>query len=122
MVGFSTAIVFQFDHEGDTGRLVMSQKLALYRIVQEQLNNIIKHAAANKVWISLRENDDNIVLTVTDNGKGFDSTKKTNGMGLNNMISRANVFGGRVKVSTAPQQGCSIMVHLPIVKTDVEEV
>jgi signal transduction histidine kinase len=122
MVGFSTAIVFQFDHEGDTGRLVMSQKLALYRIVQEQLNNIIKHAAANKVWISLRENDDNVVLTVTDNGKGFDSTKKTNGMGLNNMISRANVFGGRVKVSTAPQQGCSIMVHLPIVKTDVEEV
>jgi signal transduction histidine kinase len=121
MVGFSTNLLFQFDHAGFRVQLIMGQKLALYRILQEQLNNIIKHAGATKVWISLSQKNDNVILVVRDNGKGFDSRAKTNGMGLNNMISRAKIFGGTVHIKTAPQKGCLLSVTVPVVKKGEEQ-
>lgn len=114
MVGFSTNLLFEFDHEGYRQRLIMSQKLALYRILQEQLNNIIKHAGATRVWISLCQQNGNTVLTVRDNGKGFDKKRKTNGMGINNIISRAKIFGGTVQIESTPGKGCSFNVIIPI--------
>ncbi len=104
-----------FDYTGYT-TVIMSQKLALYRILQEQFNNIVKHAEATKVWISLSNRDGKVILTVKDNGKGFERKTKTNGMGLNNIISRAQVFEGKVHLKTAPQKGCSLTVILPIIE------
>lgn len=104
-----------FDYTGYT-TVIMSQKLALYRILQEQFNNIVKHAEATKVWISLSNRDEKVILTVKDNGKGFERKTKTNGMGLNNIISRAQVFEGKVYLKTAPQKGCSLTVILPIIE------
>ncbi len=106
-----------FNHTGYTS-VVMSQKLALYRVLQEQINNIVKHAEATIVWISLFNRDGKVTLTVRDNGKGFERTTKTNGMGLNNIISRAQVFDERVYLKTAPQKGCSITVILPIIEEE----
>jgi signal transduction histidine kinase len=121
MVGFSTNLKFTFNHARYHGPLHMSQKLALYRIIQEQLNNIIKHAEATKVWITLSQKEGNIILKVKDNGKGFDSRIKTNGMGINNIISRAKIFGGVVRIDAAPQQGCCLHVVVPVV-AEKEEV
>lgn len=114
MVGFSTSLLFEFDHKGYRQKLIMSQKLALYRILQEQLNNIIKHAGATRVWISLCQQNGNTQLTVRDNGKGFDKKRKTNGMGINNMISRAKIFGGTVQIESTPGKGSSFNVIIPI--------
>jgi signal transduction histidine kinase len=108
----SSNLEFEFDHS-EYITVIMSQKLALYRIVQEQLNNIIKHAAATKVWITLSQCGSHITLTVRDNGKGFDTTIKKDGMGINNIISRAKVFGGVVHIESAPQEGCILEVMLP---------
>ena len=116
-VSLSTKLDIQFDHTGYTS-VIMSQKLALYRILQEQLNNIIKHAGATKVWISLSTKNDIVILTVSDNGKGFDTTTKTSGMGINNMISRVKVFGGKVYVETAPKNGCLLTVIIPTLATE----
>jgi len=114
MVGFSTNLLFQFDHSNYNVKINMSQKLALYRILQEQLNNIVKHAHATKVHITLFQRDRNIILTVIDNGIGFNPSLKRNGMGLNSIISRAKVFGGAVSIQSAPQKGCLLTVAIPI--------
>ena len=115
MVGRGTNIIFEFDYSRYHSQLIMDQKLALYRILQEQINNILKHAAATKVWISLFQSGNNVMLTVRDNGKGFDNRLKTGGMGLNNIISRVKVLGGTVQIETAPQKGCFLRVLVPII-------
>jgi signal transduction histidine kinase len=119
-MAITNSLDFTFEHSGYT-RVVMSQKLALYRILQEQINNIVKHAEATKVWISLSNRDGKVILTVKDNGKGFERKTKTNGMGLNNIISRAQVFGGHMNLNTSPQKGCSITVILPIIEENLRE-
>jgi signal transduction histidine kinase len=115
MVNGATPIIFEFDHTRYPGHLLMGHKIALYRILQEQINNIIKHAEATKVWISLYQRGNNVNLTIKDNGKGFDSKRKTNGMGLNSITSRIKVLGGTIYLKTAPQKGCLLWVSVPIV-------
>jgi signal transduction histidine kinase len=113
-VSFSTKLEFEFDHKEYTG-VIMSQKLTLYRILQEQINNIIKHAQATKACISLFKKDGQVILSVRDNGKGFDASARTTGMGINNIISRAKAFGGVVEVETAPGNGCVMTVTIPAI-------
>ncbi|RYF84759.1 MAG: hypothetical protein EON98_08340 [Chitinophagaceae bacterium] len=110
MFGPSTNIRFQFDHSGYHQRLAMNQKLAFYRILQEQLNNIVKHAAATRVWITLSQTNNQVMLTVKDNGKGFNCKAKTNGMGLNNITSRVKAFGGQAIIESSPGKGCILKV------------
>jgi two-component system, NarL family, sensor histidine kinase UhpB len=106
------------------------RKLTLFRIVQEQLNNIIKHAQAKRVLIRLSIEGANgavgegvanggadgrsIVLTVTDNGVGFDVTRHRKGVGITNIISRVELFNGKVEIVTAPGEGCTLSVGLPM--------
>jgi two-component system, NarL family, sensor histidine kinase UhpB len=101
------------------------RKLTLFRIVQEQLNNIVKHAQAKRVLIRLSiegaggvGGDDNegshIVLTVADNGVGFDMSRHRKGVGITNIISRAELFNGKVEIVTAPGEGCTLSVGLPL--------
>jgi PAS domain S-box-containing protein len=85
-------------------------KMVLYRIVQEQLTNIVKHAGASLVTISLRKENEQMELVVTDNGKGFDHPLKKRGMGLVNICNRARVFGGEMQIETAPGKGCQLRV------------
>lgn len=116
----TTSIKFHFSHTDYTKRVVMSQKLALYRILQEQLNNIVKYAGASEVFISLAHRDEKVVLTVKDNGKGFDPAVKRSGMGINNMVSRASVFEGEVEIRTAPGKGCLLRVAIPAIALDMQ--
>jgi two-component system sensor histidine kinase UhpB len=90
------------------------RKLTLFRIVQEQLNNIIKHAHASRVLIRLSGEQDNIVLTVSDNGVGFDVSRHRRGVGITNIISRAEMFNGWVDIQSAPGEGCTLTVGLPM--------
>lgn len=88
------------------------QKLALYRIVQEQLNNILKHAEASSIAITLEVSDSKVRLNIVDNGKGFDTTKQRNGVGITNIINRAELFNGKVKIDSGPGEGCNVEVIL----------
>ena len=85
-------------------------KLNIFRIVQEQLNNIIKHAAAGKVHISLTQQKKNSILSITDNGIGFDTTENKTGIGLENIQSRAGQFNGTARFISTPGEGCSLLV------------
>jgi len=88
------------------------QKLTLYRIVQEQLSNILKHAEASSIAITLQVSDSNVQLKIVDNGKGFDTTKQRNGVGLTNIINRAELFNGAVKIDSKAGEGCTVEVVL----------
>jgi len=93
--------------------IVMEQKLAIYRIVQEQLNNIYKHAKASDVVIILRQEKSRVQLSIQDNGQGFDTSGRRKGIGLNNIESRVKAFSGGFSMSSAPGKGCRLSVHFP---------
>ena len=90
------------------------RKLALFRMVQEQLNNIVKHAKATRVLIRLSIEGPDIVLTVADNGVGFDVSRHRKGVGITNIISRAELFNGSVEIQSSPGEGCTLSVGLPM--------
>lgn len=90
------------------------RKLTVFRIVQEQLNNIVKHARATRVLIRLSGEQDHIVVTLSDNGVGFDVSRHRKGVGITNIISRAEMFNGWVDIQSAPGEGCTLTVSLPM--------
>ena len=84
-----------------------------YRIVQEQLNNILKHAGAKCAAIKLHTSDSHITLTVTDDGAGFDTNTTTAGIGLRNITNRAAVYNGTTRIVSEPGKGCMLEVSIP---------
>ncbi|ANE52667.1 PAS domain S-box protein [Flavisolibacter tropicus] len=88
--------------------------LAIYRIVQEQLNNILKYAEANYATIEISFKDHTLSLMIRDDGKGFDMSQKKEGIGITNMKSRAENLNGNFHINSAPGQGCMIKVSIPI--------
>ena len=85
-------------------------KLNIFNIVQEQLNNIVKHANATLVQINLEQISDKLFLSIQDNGAGFNKTKQKNGAGISNIISTAEQYKGKVLIDTAPGKGCALSV------------
>jgi PAS domain S-box-containing protein len=94
----------------DEHRLNNDLKFSIFRIVQEQLNNIIKHSKANEVRVELTKENDLIYLSVKDNGVGFDPKKGTRGLGFRNIISRANLYNGQVSIESQPGSGTELRV------------
>lgn len=87
--------------------------LAIYRIVQEHLTNIIKHAQAKNARVVISYVDDDIVLKIADDGKGFNINAPAPGIGIANMMSRAESLGGRLHLNSAPGLGCVLIAHFP---------
>ena len=88
---------------------------ALFRIVQESLTNARRHSRATRVNVELSQVDDRVVLTVRDDGVGFDSTAvPKDRFGLSGLMERARLFGGRSHIRSEPGKGTEIWVELPI--------
>lgn len=96
-------------------------KLTIYRIVQEQLNNILKHANASAVKIQVSISEDTLRLCVSDNGNGFDTKKMREGIGLVNMNNRAALFNGHVEIESSPGHGCTLHVSLENKRDQAEQ-
>lgn len=88
-------------------------KLALYRIIQEQVNNILKHASADKVIITLDVKGEAITLSIKDDGVGFDTMSVKKGIGIMNIRNRVELLGGSVQINSAPGEGCEVLLMLP---------
>lgn len=88
--------------------------LALYRILQEQLTNILKYADASLVHLSFERDHDILTMVVADNGRGFDPQQKSTGIGLSNIKARAESLGGVMKVESAPGAGFRLTVSIPL--------
>lgn len=90
-------------------------KYNLFLILREAVSNANKHAKASLISIGFEENKNELSLTVTDNGKGFDATQKAEGSGLRNIKTRVKDFGGEVTLESIPDRGTSIFVQLAMV-------
>jgi len=100
---------------GTTSRkLPVDRQRDLILMFKEALHNITRHAAATEVSIQLRQTHDALVLTVQDNGQGFDPAAVTSGMGLTNLQRRAAKHGGSVRIDSAPAQGTTLTINLPV--------
>jgi signal transduction histidine kinase len=95
------------------------QEMVIYRVVQEALNNVRKHAQASEVQISLRTDVNEITVEIKDNGKGFDvagarrAKSQSGGVGLLNMRSRAQMLGGDLSIEARPGAGTRVILTIP---------
>jgi len=89
-------------------------QLAFYRILQEQLTNILKYAHASLVSIRLKEVEGTITLSIKDNGQGFDPATKKSGIGLENIRRRVTALGGELKIVSSVGHGCELLLQVPV--------
>ena len=94
--------------------LSSEKDLILFRLLQEVINNIIKHASATEITITLDHIQDNRLLSITDNGRGFvvDEAKK-NGMGLSNLLRRTKSLQGEIEIISAIGKGTTVSIKVP---------
>jgi len=85
----------------------------LYNIIFEMINNILKHAQADNGWISISALDDNILLTVSDDGVGFDIAEMTSGYGIRNITSRLENINGKWNIESSPGKGTKFFIEIP---------
>lgn len=103
---------------GDVYKNDQQRELVVFRIVQELLNNTVKHAAANEVSIVMDYQPEKLSITVHDNGKGFDveamdSLQRNNGLGLRNMHNRMTLIKGCITINSKPIEGTTAIIELP---------
>ncbi|MBC7863787.1 MAG: sensor histidine kinase, partial [Bacteroidia bacterium] len=110
-----TAIKYDFQHINVEERFSENIEVGLYRITQELISNILKHAGATEINIRLFKNAQNIVLMVEDNGKGFNfAEKKSNGLGLMNIRSRTQLINGEVNYAGGINGGTVVTIRVPL--------
>jgi signal transduction histidine kinase len=91
-------------------------ELPLYRILQELIQNILKHAQAKHVVIQFRFQDDMLHVTIEDDGMGFETDKVNSGLGLDNVRSRVSTLHGHIFIESSPNRGTTCYIELPFVK------
>lgn len=112
----ASGIQIEFHAFGMDERMSEAVEITIYRLAQEALNNIIKHAKATEALVQLSHDSDQITLTVEDNGTGFHvaEAKKKGGMGLRNLESRVKYLNGVLTIESSPGKGASINVDIPV--------
>jgi len=122
MINKSGVCQTQFDVAGDSPKMDPQQELIVFRIVQESLHNIIKHAAAKNIKVSIHYTNPALELNIEDDGKGFDisSVQKNNdskmGMGIRNMQNRARLIQAEFTLTSIENKGTRVKMILPFNK------
>ncbi len=112
-----SSIRFTTDLDSTDGALSREAEMNLYRIAQEALNNLVKHAQATEAQVRLKRAAEGVKLTIADNGRGFDphlvaSSSSKGGFGLTSMAERVRLLNGALVVRSAPGAGTTIEVTL----------
>jgi signal transduction histidine kinase/ligand-binding sensor domain-containing protein len=106
-------IHFELNVFGFKNRLQKDYELALYRITQELINNILKHAEAKNISLQTGQRDDKIVLLIEDDGKGFDVNLHKDGYGLKNLETRTKLLNGKMTIDSIPGKGTTTHIEIP---------
>ena len=94
--------------------------ISLFRILQEALTNVLKHARASKVKVNLNNMDSGVLLSIKDNGRGMAEPAVSNGIGLLGIRERVDLLGGNFKINTQPGIGTQLVISIPWEK-DMED-
>lgn len=113
-IRFSTGVNVLFQHFGEKRRLSTTAEMYIYRIVQELVNNALKHAEADQVLVQITRSPFKTQVTVEDNGKGFDPSvvSDVNGSGMENIQYRVQYFNGKIDIISSPGNGTSVNIEL----------
>lgn len=116
-----TGIVsIRFDVLGDEEQLDEQKSIFLFRIFQESLNNVLKHAQATRVDVTLNYLDNRFAMEINDDGVGFNVTEKQHsvnsfsGVGLKSIFNRAKLIGAEISIDSKPGKGTQILIELPL--------
>lgn len=110
-------VIFEVDE--DLPILPDIYNVTLYRVLQEALTNIVKHAQASQVWVDLTVEDKTVTLTVQDNGHGFvEGNTQSDGIGLTGLRERMLLAGGRFNISSSPVRGTIVLAQFPLSDDD----
>ena len=112
------SIRIDFQHFGMKERLQPQTELVIYRIIQELINNIIKHSQATEALVQLNRNNGQLLITVEDNGKGFEyrRAQENPGIGIESLYSRVDFLGGELNIDSAPGKGTSVYIDIALTK------
>jgi signal transduction histidine kinase len=113
-----TGVTVEFAHAGVEARFAPEVELAAYRIVQEALTNIARHAHTDTAQISFTVQEDELCITIQDKGIGFDvqmAQSQYKSSGLTSMHERARTLGGSVNIKSQPDKGTQVKVRLPLI-------
>jgi len=111
-----TELFFSVDIDNVNEFFTESTSLNFYRLIQECLTNIIKHAKAKSVTVSIKKEDNAIITLISDNGKGFNinDSKKKNSLGLKTIFERIRIMNGNLSIDSKPNNGTSFIFSIPI--------
>ena len=115
----STGLSVSLQVLGDLSHLTNTQEIMLYRIIQELVQNIVKHAQANKVLIQINQFEGELNLVVEDDGRGFDPGSAAKGVGLESIKSRVEFLQGQLEIDSIPAQGTTTLISMPVQMADV---
>lgn len=110
-----SGIAMEVDVDGEERSPDPSTVSELFRILQESFSNVMRHSGATYVRVRLHFVDDELELTVADDGRGFDAATVRRGHGLGNIVSRAERLGGTGRIDSSAGKGCTVMIRIPMV-------
>ena len=112
----SDKVNIRFQSYGIRSNIPHDKQLTIYRVVQELLNNAIKHASANEILLQCSQNNDTFFITLEDNGKGFDTSaiRSFKGIGLSNVKNRVDYLNGKLEINSTVNEGTSINIELNV--------
>ena len=118
-ISLTGAIDIEFQCYGNFEGVENSVQMTIYRIIQELVRNVLKHAHATECIVQLNRHEDNISLTVEDNGDGFDvydysKEHKVSGIGLQSIYSRVSLIGGKIDIQSTLQTGTAFLIDIPV--------
>lgn len=113
-LSLSNSISCDIDIIGEDKTFIPDKELLIFRIAQEAIHNVSKHAQATSLQIILTYEPDTFIMTISDNGIGFekDKTNKLNGIGFLNMLNRAKLLNGTINIDSQPLSGCTITLRV----------
>jgi PAS domain S-box-containing protein len=115
-IASSHHLAVDYEHENVPAKLADAIAISVFRVLQEALSNVVKHAGATECRVSLRANDDELRLEVSDNGRGFDiqSAVAHAGLGLVSMQERLRLVNGRIAIDSRPGAGTTLRASVPL--------
>ncbi|MBO0994670.1 sensor histidine kinase [Bacillus sp. SD088] len=114
---YHPSVYIQFINLGEDKRLPSKYEVALFRLIQESLNNALKHAEAKEIKVKLQVCNDQVSAVIKDNGKGFDpAINKDGSFGLIGMKERVTILDGELKIESAPDKGTMIHIKVPVLE------
>jgi signal transduction histidine kinase len=110
----ATGLEVKFQQHNYKEVLASNQIQQVYRIIQEALNNIVKHAQATRVDVQIFGHEGEVNISIEDNGIGFYPSEVPDGMGLNQMKIRTESLGGRIEINSHPGNGTLLLISVPV--------